>query len=353
MINLPPLLSPSSLLYCKGLTPSAEMLSEECSKIDAESRFDQIEQLAQRSRELQQRKGDWIGCAVALLHLGDRCREAGRLGPAQRYCEQARQLFHRYQFVPEQRYNEATATYALGLVHQLLGDEREALDQYEQAIELFAQVHSHWQLVGNKEMDQRCEQASRLIEELRKYVAEIRSRGGTTALPYLFLSLSRRGTIALPRFLPIYPWPGDVKQMDRLPAEVEVKHYTLTRKVHIGDKDYQLHPVKPGTLTLKPGEEYCILPAPDQEIPDLDVQEADYVLVQQDNVNEGPGALYDDGTILWGQFTRDAQKKLQFIFTCTSHPDKPPIIIGAADSDVRLLGNPVAILEPTTQAAGK
>ena len=184
MMHLPPLLIPSSLLYREGITSRAEVLLRECLLIDSRTRWREVRGLAQEAAELQA-QGDQIGYAVLSLYLGDRCLEMGRLGPARRHYEQAKWLFCRHEFKPEQCHNKAVAAYALGLIDQFLGDEKEALSQYEDAIVLFARAQNHWQRVGNEELEQRCEEASELIEKLIDYIMQVLSTGGTAALSYL------------------------------------------------------------------------------------------------------------------------------------------------------------------------
>ncbi len=275
MISLLSRLSPSSLLYCGDLTPGAEMLSKEC-LTSREGWLGRIEQLARDAEELQQRKGDRIGCAVALLRLGDQCRETGRLGLAQKYCEQARELFRQHSFKSEQCHNEAVATYALGLVNQLLGNVQEALDLYEQALTLFERAKRHWRAVGNRRRDRQCERTLLWINRLRNYVADIRSQGMTTTLPYSAL---------------ICPWPSDIKQADCPPAELEVQEYVPTLEARIEGKDFMLHPTSGATLVLKCREEYYVAKAPDGGIPGLNVQKGDYLLIHRAKEVRKAGAV--------------------------------------------------------------
>ncbi|MBC8450272.1 MAG: tetratricopeptide repeat protein [Chloroflexi bacterium] len=181
MMTLPPIVLPSELLHVGSLTSSAEILLDAYSHINAESTLEQFERFAHAADELREKGGDWIGCAIALLHLGDRCLEVGRLESARKYYEQSRRVI-RPLVVPEQRHNEAVAIYALGLADLFLGDEKKALDEHERATELFARAQTHWQVIGNKRLYQLCERALELIEGLRRFVAEALSRGGKTML---------------------------------------------------------------------------------------------------------------------------------------------------------------------------
>jgi len=263
MISLPSLLTPSSLLYRENLTPAAQALWEECQEICAEDRWARVEEIAQNARELQKTERDWIGHAVILLRLGDLCRKVGKLGPAQEFCEQARNIFHRYQFVSEQCYNEAIATYALGLVNQQLGSERKAQCCYEQALKLFERAEKHWLAVDHTKRAKRCHQVSLWIEKLIEHVRYVRSHGKL---------------IASSHSVYICPWPI-VSQEDCQPADLEVGWYTPLPQARVGDRVFQAYSIEYPTLTLKPGEEYCVVKAPEQGLLlDVGLQRGDYVL---------------------------------------------------------------------------
>ena len=303
------------------------MLLEECLKISA-GQLGRIEQLARNAKDLQQEKGDWIGCAVALLRLGDRCREVGKLGPARRYCEQARRLFNQHSFKPEQGHNAAVATYALGLVNQLSGDEQEALNLYKQALSLFERAQRHWRVVGNKESDKQCELVSRWINKLIEYVSDTHSRGETTALQYSVF---------------ICPWLSDVNQTNCLPAELRIQEYLTAREARIGDRDFELYPTSGTTLTLKRNEEYYIVEAPEQGLPDLSIRKGDYVLVKRAREvrQTGPAVIAEDKEPLFGQFKRQLDGTIYFI---TPDPNRPPRIIDGPDD--LLTGIIVGSLKP-------
>jgi len=325
MICLPPPLTPSSLLYCRGMAQSAERLSKECLEISAEGELKEIEQLALNAEELHKKKGDWLGCATALLRLGDRCRQVGELGPAREYCEQARRLFSQHSFKPEQRHNEAVATYTLGLVNQLLGDGQEALYLYEQAQALFERAKRHWRVVGNKQLDKKCELASLWINKLMEYISDVLSRGDTTALQYSVF---------------ICPWPSDINRLAPLLADLDIEECTIAQRGRMGDKDFELCPINGMTLTLKRGEEYYVVEVPKQGVPDLSVQEGDYVLVQQaGEIRRAGRAMNTEKEPLFYQFVRQADGSVQFI---PVDPDEPPRII----PDDLLTGTIVGYLKP-------
>lgn len=301
MICLPPPLTPSSLLYCRGLSPEAERLSKECLEISAEGRSRGIEQLALSAEELYKREGDWFGCAAALLRLGDRCRQVGELGSAREYCERARRLFSQHSFRPEQRHNEAVATYALGLVSQLLRDGQEALHLYEQALALFGRARRHWRVVRNGQLDKKCELVSQWINKLMEYVSE---------------ALSREDTVAFQYSVFICPWPSDIGQVAPLLADLEIEECTVAQRPRIDDQGFEPCPLKGATLTLKRGEEYHVVEVPKPGVPDLNVQKGDYVSPRRaspamDTKKEPPSYF---------QFVRQADGSVQFISVNSDEP---------------------------------
>jgi len=184
MIGPLSLLFPASLLDDRGITTRTETLLRECAQMTPQCRWRDIKGLVQEAQDLLE-DDELIDCAVLCLHLGDRCLATGRLGRARENYEQAREIFSRHQFRPEQRHNAAVATYALGLIDQFLGEEAAALTIYGRAKDLFARSQDHWRRTGNTELDQRCEEAIGLLAGLEEIITQILSEGGTTALPHL------------------------------------------------------------------------------------------------------------------------------------------------------------------------
>ena len=327
MISLPSLLTPSSLLYRENLAPAAQALWEECQEICAEDRWARVEEIAQKARDLQRTERDWIGYAVILLRLGDLCRRVGKLGPAQEFCEQARDIFHRYQCVSEQCHNEAIAAYALGLVNQQLGSERKAQGCYEQALRLFKRAEKHWIAAGDTKLAKRCHQVSLWVKKLIEHVRYVRSHGKL---------------ISSSHSVCVCPWPI-ISQEDCQLADLEVGWYTPLPQARVGDRVFQAYSIEYPTLTLKPGEEYCVVKAPEQGLLlDVGLQRGDYVLIEE---GEEAGAiavtLDEQGEVLYGRFERLEDGSIRFI---PSDPNKPPRIIG--DPDELLTGVIIGSLKP-------
>nr|MBC8492562.1 hypothetical protein [Chloroflexota bacterium] len=317
MFTLPPNLTPSQLIRRDKLRPEAQRLFSECDRIRREWRCGQIEQAARDAQDLWRKSNDRIGCAAGLLRLADVCREMGRLGPAQRYGKRARDMFHQ-DAAPSQRFNEAMAAYALGLTHQFLGDEKEACDHYQLARGLLEQAKEHFHITHDNEQAKECERISSWLEKLIKYVADIRFCGATTAFPSVILVCSRPSGTSKPECLPV-----ELRIEECLPVELRIEEYLLAQEARIADTDFRLHPVNK-TVTLKPGEEYCVVKVPEQGMPDAGLEKGDYALIQGGEDAEGIGVTLAEDEVLFGRFERRKDGSFNFI---PSDLSKPPRII--------------------------
>lgn len=325
MFTLPSRLTPSELIQRDKLRPETQRLLSECDRIRRDRRYGQTEQAARDAEDLWRKNNDRIGCAAGLLRLADVCREMGRLGPAQRYYKRSRGIFHQ-DAAPDQRFNEAMATYGLGLVNQFLGDEKEACDHYQQARELLEQAKEHFLIVRDRDQAEECDRILSWLEKLVEYVADIRFRGETTAFPHMVF---------------MYSWPSGTAQAEGLPVELGIEKYIAAHDARIADADFKLHPVSK-VVTLRPGEEYRVVKAPEQGLPDVGLQKGDFALIQQKEDVDGIAVTLDEhGEVLFGQFERLKDGSIR---VTPLDPDKPPRIIG--DSADLLTGDIVGILRP-------
>lgn len=139
MINLPSKLTPSELLCYEELPPFIDELLQGSRSLRREGRLPEAEHCALDGMQASQEPGANVSQAVALIHLADVHRDMGKLGPALADCQKAYRFFQR-QPSHYQRHNEAVAAYALGLAHQLLGSEMDALKWYRKSGQLFERV---------------------------------------------------------------------------------------------------------------------------------------------------------------------------------------------------------------------
>jgi tetratricopeptide (TPR) repeat protein len=328
MINLPPKLTPSELLNRSDLSPLIDELLHDCHALRAEGRLLEAERRALDAVEASREAGAQAGRGVALVHLGDVHREMGRLGPALADCEKAHRIFQR-QVSRYQRHNEAVAAYALGLVHQLLGNDMDALRWYQQAGELFERVKDDWAAVNALEQVEIGESAQRWMTTLSKYLTEERARADTGSVtgirvPIILLD-GGEGGFAI--------------------ADLEIDRYAVGRQLRIDGKAFRVQSLKGRQrAALSPGVEYYAREIPEAARGFLGASEGDYALVVQMQTadKEGPAVLETLGGPEFGKFERDAAGQIVF-----ARPGAAAIVIGSEDigEDLRV-GYITALLKP-------
>jgi len=265
MINLPPKLTPSELLCCEELATFIDELLQSSRSLRREGRLPEAERCALDVIEASQEPGTNVSQAVALIHLADVHREMGKLGPALADCQKARPMFQR-QSSHCQRHNEAVTVYALGLAHQLLGSEMDALRWYREADQLF--------------------------EGVSRTDANLAAR------------------IWVPIVLSEGEEPGFAV------AELEIDRYTVGRQLTVNGDSFRTQPLKGNRrVSLAPGIECYALRIPDEARGLLGANEGDYALVVREKKvrQEGPGVLETLGGPEFGNFERDDAGKINFI----------------------------------------
>jgi len=325
MINLPPQLTPSELLCCEKLPPSIDELLRGSRSLRGEGRLPEAERCALDAMQVSQEPGANVSQAVALIHLADVHRDMGKLGPALADCQKAYRIFQR-QPSHYQRHNEAVAAYALGLVHQLLGNWTNALKWYHESSELFQRVKEDWAAVNALAWLDSCTRVQRLMEMLSEYL--------TAALTYREMDLSTH------IWVPIILLEKDGLLVEQLAIEESGHELTpdlVSFRVHTLEEGWRISP--------SPRVEYDA-----QEIPDdvrwaLDANEEDHALVQWEesaNLDEMEELVESDV----GKFVRDDAGRIFVI--------RPgPRVIGGEDhSDESRIGHIPALLRPAPSPPG-
>ena len=301
MINLPSKLTPSELLYCEELPTFIDELLQSSRSRRREGRLSEAERCALDVVEVSQEPGTIVSQAVALIHLADVHREMGKLGPALANCQKARPIFQR-QPSRDQRHNEAVAAYALGLAHQLLGSEVDALRWYREAGQLFERAREDWATVNDLAQVETCTRVKHWVETLSKYLTAVRTRPG--------VSLSNR--IWVPITLSESKEPGFAM------AELEIDKYTIERRLTVNGKSFRVQPLKGNRrISLAAGVECYGLEIPDAARASWGASKGDYALVVRgkDADREGPGVLETLSGPEFGNFARGADGKINFIRT--------------------------------------
>jgi len=299
MINLPLTLTPSELLCRDELPPFIDELLRGSRSLRREGRLSEAERCALDVVEVSQEPGTIVSQAVALIHLADVHREMGKLGPALADCQKARPIFQR-QPSRDQRHNEAVATYALGLVHQLLGSEVDALRWYRVSDQLLERAREDWATVNALAQVETCTRIRRWMETLSEYLTAVRTRPD--------VNLSNR--IWVPITLSESKDPGFAM------AELEIDRYVVRRQLTVNRESFRVQPLKgKRPISLVPGVEYYALEIPDAARGSLGASEGDYALVvrKKDADREGPGVLETLSGPEFGHFERGADGKISFI----------------------------------------
>lgn len=326
MIHLPPNLVPSALLYRETLSPTACQLLERADKCRQLGDMRVVERKLDKLRRSSQRGRMHIEHAIALICLSDVYREGGRLGPARRCAHKAYTIL-RGQVGSAQRHNQAVAAYNLGLIHHLLGDEREAADWYRTALRVLELACEHWARHNLGEQFADCRELERWVRALDVCLSREDEHDGFRSI-----------------LVPVLVLGGEKDSLSV--AELGVNCYRLNQRLVIGDRVFQVESVLVngelslrGRLVLK-GEEYRILSIPDEACSEIQARRGDHVLVQRterDQVDpDKPYVVEGAAGPEFGKFSRDSAGKVSFKSAVTGR------IIG----DVRCIYSPIALLRP-------
>lgn len=327
MINLPPQLTPSELLCCEELPPFIDELLRGSRSLRIGGELPRAERCALDAVEASQEAGTHVSRGAALIHLADVHREMGRLGPALADCRQAYRTFQR-QASHYQRHSEGVAAYALGLVHQLLGSDVNALKWYQESSELLERVKKDWAAVNALTQVETCTRVQHWMETLSGYLTSVRTQ--------------MDASIATRIWVPIVLSGADGGGFSI--AELEIDKYRVERELTINGESFHVRPLKgKRRIFLEPGLRYYVLEIPDAARASLGASEGDYALIgqRQDADKEGPGVLETLGGPEFGHFERDDEgSDISFVRTDAT-------VIGAEDISESQIGYIAALLKPT------
>jgi len=328
MINLPPQLTPSELLCREELPSFIDELLQGASSRRREGRLPEAVRCVMDAIEAGQSQDANASQAMAWIHLADVSREMGKLGPALAACQKAHPVFQRHSSRC-QRHNEAVTAYALGLAHQLLGNEMDALRWYQKSSQLFERVKEDWAAVNALTQIEICTRVQRWTETLSAYLTAVRTRAD--------------GYLTTRIWVPIIPSAAGTKFAI---AELEIERYTIGDELEVNGKPFRVQSLKGAEqVSLKLGAEYDALEIPDNAC-ELweDVGGDDYALVVwgEDADREGFGVLRTLAGPTFGKFERDQDGKINFVRTDAT-------VIGGADIGKDLqVGYVTALLKPVS-----
>ncbi len=298
MINLPSQLTPSELLYCDDLPTFIDKLLQGSRSLRRKGRLPDAERCALDAIEGQE-PGASVNQAVTLIHLADVHRDMGKLGPALTNCQKAYRIFQR-QVSRYQRHNEAVAAYALGLAHQLLGSEMNALKWYQEAEQLFERVKDDWAAVNALNQVETCARIQQWMETLGGHLTAAWTQPDTN--------------LATRIWVPIIPSGDDGGGFAM--ARMEIDSHIVGRQLTINGESFRVQPLMKGQqISLASDVEYYVLKIPDEVHRPLGTHEGDYALiVRRKNADkEGPGILETLSGPEFGSFKRNDEGNINFV----------------------------------------
>lgn len=324
MFSLPRELTPSELLTIAELPSPVDRLLRASRSSRREQRWLQAERCA--SYALQADQGTTLGVhrATALIHLADVHREMNRLDRGLAECQQAYRSFRRQTSRP-QRHNEAVAAYAVGLMHQAIGERERCLRWYHSSSQLFRRVREDWAAVDALAWVDACSRVQRWIDLLVDYVTAALTDAETSFSPRVWVPiivLEKQGRI--------------VEQL-----VVEKPHHGVTAAL----RPFEVYPLAEGWgFQRRPGIAYDAQEIPSGARRALDADAKDNALVQWEE-NLSPEDIGQTDVLVEsdvGTFIRDAAGRLYVV--------RPgPTIIGGSEREYKPeVGYIPALLKPTT-----
>jgi hypothetical protein len=331
MIILLPQLAPSELL-CYSDPPSfvTELLQRSRARRQ-EGYLSDAERSAMEALEASLEAGDYVNQGAALICLADVNREMGKLGPALSNCQKAHRIFQR-QPSRYQRHNEATAAYALGLAHHLLGNDVDALKWYQMASKQFEKARREWAAVNALARVEACSHVESWLETLTGYLINVQAN--------LSMNLATRIQV------PIVLSDGDAERFAI--AEIEIDQYRMDRRLTIDGVEFRLQSVKGNRrISLEPGAECYAMEIPEEVNAPLGASEGDYALIVRgkDADREGPGVLETLSGPEFGDFKRGKDGEISFV-----RPDATVLGLEGVGEDFQV-GYVAALLKPESKSS--
>ncbi len=176
---------PASMLYPEGSRnfPVVRMVARGLDLLKA-GNLEEAERLMEEALEVARRGYHPIGEGIAALSLSNIYWGTSRALLARDLARRAREIFRR-QAGPDQRHNEAIATFNLALVHHLTGDHFAAINEYHAASELLDTAHQYWVMHNQQERVRQCEQLKAWVQHLleKLFTSRPHERSLTLFLP--------------------------------------------------------------------------------------------------------------------------------------------------------------------------
>jgi hypothetical protein len=180
---------PTSMLYTESSQdfPAVQMIIRALDLLKA-GNPEEAERLMQEALEVARRGYHPIGEGMAALCLSNLYWGTGRAPLARDLARRARDVFMQ-QARRDQRHNEAIASFNLGLVHHLMGNHLEAINEYYATQRLLDIARQHWMSRNQREQITQCDQLEKWIQHLmeRLITPDPQQRSLTLFLPIGFV----------------------------------------------------------------------------------------------------------------------------------------------------------------------
>jgi|YelNatPaOPRAMG01_1025707.scaffolds.fasta_scaffold17192_3 tetratricopeptide (TPR) repeat protein len=325
MIHLPPQLTPSAMLWCEDLPEFVQGLLQGSRLLRREGQLQEAERCAQDAIEAARKARVHAGHGVALIHRADVYIEMGKPGPALTDYQNAHRIF-RQQPSWYHHHNEAIAAYAMGLVHQLIGNEIDALRWYQEADTLLEKVKEHWAALRALGWLDSCTRVQRLIEIMSEHI--------TAALIYQNVVSSSLN------WVPIILMEKNASVVEQLTLK------QAGPEIYVHLRSFQVCPLEDGwRLSLAPGIQYEGREISGRAFEWLEAQEGDHALVEWEEARAPLQTTQLSEIDAGGRFGRDAEGKVYAVRTVVR-------IIGGEESQEERAGRVRALLRPTVGPPG-
>jgi SOS-response transcriptional repressor LexA len=187
MRGIPEEVQPSNLLWIDELCQSAEELKKNCCNRFSATDDPRLLEVWAKDAEVLLLPDQQNDYAIILICLADKYHELNCPNQALNLTRKAEGHFCPYPKKKHQ-HNCAVAHYAVGLAHQSVNEDVNALRYYDNALGEFKKAKEMWQHERDKDMIEQCGIAIHWLEKLRRCLARARADGrppNKTSLPVL------------------------------------------------------------------------------------------------------------------------------------------------------------------------
>jgi hypothetical protein len=304
VLELPPDLMPRVLTYYDQFPKAIGTTTKNFANLWRRRDIDQAIQCARKAQALAQASNERVDESVFYVWMADLYREIGQLGPALKCCQEATNALRLRPTYEHRDHAGAVVAYVQGLLRHALGDNAEALANYQRSLEAFERAIAHW-LDYAKRNPSQTSRYSKLAKECNQAVKWIEVLCQRAADEFSLISSGAE----------IYVTVIDGQDYDLI--RLALGAYRLPLEIQISGQPYRL--CDPGDgVSLKTGPlapwnaRYFAMRVPANQWAGPCSTRKDYILVQREQQlttpEDDPGVLWDTNQEQWeyGRFIRDS-----------------------------------------------